>query len=316
MARHLLPNFCYRQRKPVAGGKCHASFFIGYRFGGEQKKFKLGDASVISADEARRHALAHLGDLTKGIDPQAAKDAARIEAAKITFAEAVTQYLAAKATDVRANSLRTMRLYLTGSTYFATLNGKAIDRVTVADIQSRLDQISTDISAASAGQARASLNSFFEWALCRSFGCKDNPVERTEKPKADVERERVLSDDELKTIWNACDDSDYGRIVKLLILTGCRREEIGAMRWSEINLDAGTFTLPVERSKNHRAHTLPSPARVGHIHGRGRIEKLATLASLSPGCLCRPPPDGAQPGPIFPAEPGRSLSSPLLSLLW
>ena len=45
---------------------------------------------------------------------------------------------------------------------------------------------------------------------------------------------RVLSDAELVAIWKACPDSDYGRIVKLLILTGQRREEIGGLKHSEI----------------------------------------------------------------------------------
>ena len=60
---------------------------------------------------------------------------------------------------------------------------------------------------------------------------------KTEVRKAEAEKVRALSSDELRTVWNACDDSDYGRIVRLLILTGCRREEIGGLRWSEINLE-------------------------------------------------------------------------------
>jgi integrase len=67
----------------------------------------------------------------------------------------------------------------------------------------------------------------------------------------------VLADEELAAIWNACGNDDYGRIVRLLILTGCRRAEIGDMAWSEIDLEAATFTVPARRSKNGRAHTLP-----------------------------------------------------------
>jgi hypothetical protein len=223
----MLPNFCYRQRKPDADGVCHASFFVGYRFGNEQKKYKLADASTINADQARKLALVTLGKIAAGIDPQAAKEAERAEAAKLTFAQAVEQYLAARGPEIRSSSLRTMQLYLTGAAYFASLHRKAIDSVSGADIQSRLDRISTEISAASAGQARACLSSFFVWAMFRDFGCKENPVLRTQAPKAETEKVRALSDDEICQVWNACDDSDYGKIVKLLILTGCRREEMG-----------------------------------------------------------------------------------------
>ncbi len=72
----------------------------------------------------------------------------------------------------------------------------------------------------------------------------------------------MLTDHELGAIWRACQDDDFGRIVKLLILTGCRREEIGGLKWSEIDLDTGIMTIPGERTKNHRplALTLPPMA--------------------------------------------------------
>jgi integrase len=72
-------------------------------------------------------------------------------------------------------------------------------------------------------------------------------------------RDRVLNDGEIRAIWNACDDDDAGRIVRLLLLTGCRREEIGALRWSEIDLDTGLMTIPGTRTKNHRTLELILP---------------------------------------------------------
>jgi integrase len=68
-----------------------------------------------------------------------------------------------------------------------------------------------------------------------------------------------LTDQELVAVWNACAADDYGRIVKLLILTGCRREEIGGLRWDEIDFDTGVMTIPGERTKNHRALALTLP---------------------------------------------------------
>jgi integrase len=251
-----LPNFCYRQRKPDADGNCHASFFVGYRFAGEQKKFKLGDANTINADQARKLALVVLGKIAAGIDPQAAKAAQRIEAAKLTFAEAVEQYLTMKAADIRPASLRTMTLYLSGTKYFPTLHRKPLDAIDRADIAPHLDRINSQSGAPSASRARAHLSSFFAWSLRRGY-CGENPVIQTEEPKAAEERTRALSGDEIRTVWNACDDSDYGRIVRLLILTGCRREEIGGLRWDEIDMDKATITLPAERCKNGREHVIP-----------------------------------------------------------
>ena len=61
----------------------------------------------------------------------------------------------------------------------------------------------------------------------------------------------------MATVWKDAPDSDYGRIVRLLMLTGCRRDEIGSLRWSEIDVEAKAITLPGSRTKNGRAHVVP-----------------------------------------------------------
>jgi integrase len=102
----------------------------------------------------------------------------------------------------------------------------------------------------------------FSWAVKEGL-CDSNPVVATNDPAEGIRpRERILSDHELAVVWNACLDDDFGRIIKLLILTGCRREEIGALKWHELDLDAGTMTIPGTRTKNHRtlALTLPQAA--------------------------------------------------------
>jgi integrase len=265
--------FIYQQRK-AADGSMLKSFVLRYRFAGRNRKIKIGDASELNVNQARKLAAKYRMQMLSGTDPQAVKAAERVEALKPTFAEAAAQYLTTKSQEVRPASLRTMRLYLTSVKYFSTLHRKPIDSVRGSDIQSRLDSIASEISAASAGQARACLNSFFAWALRREFGCEENPVLKTEPPKVEEERHRALSDDELKRVWLACDDSDYGKIIRLLILTGCRREEVGCARWSWIDLDAGTITLPPEvtdgrgefkGTKNEREHTLPLPAMATEI---------------------------------------------------
>jgi integrase len=264
--------FIVQQRK-AADGSMLKSFAFRYRFGARDPKIKIGDVSELSVDQARKIAAKHRVQVLSGIDPQAVRKAERAEAMKPTYASAVEQYLQAKAAEVRPATLRTMKLYLTGAKYFAGFNRKAIDSVSGSDIQSRLDQISTEVSAASARQAWACLNGFYVWAVRRPFGCEKNPVLNTKPPKAEKERHRALSAEELRTVWTACGDDDYGRIVRLLILTGCRREEIGGLRWSEIDLDKATLTIPAPRSKNHREHTLPLPAMVMEIiEGIGRRE--------------------------------------------
>jgi integrase len=68
-----------------------------------------------------------------------------------------------------------------------------------------------------------------------------------------------LNDDEIRTVWHACRDDDFGRLVRLLLLTGCRREELAGLLWSEINLDTGVLTISGTRTKNHRTLELMLP---------------------------------------------------------
>src|SRR5262249_14189725 len=105
-------------------------------------------------------------------------------------------------------------------------------------------------------EVRGALSGFYSWAMQMGLA-EANPIIGTKRPKTNEPRERVLDDSELAAIWRACSDDDYGRIIRLLILTGSRRAEIGDMRWSEINPEKGTWTLPAERSKNGKQLTLP-----------------------------------------------------------
>jgi integrase len=94
-------------------------------------------------------------------------------------------------------------------------------------------------------------------ALCQS---ESNPVTATHDPGDGMQsRDRVLSDRELALVWRESGDGSFGKIVKLLVLTGARREEIGALRWSEVDLETGVMTVPGTRTKNHRTLILTLP---------------------------------------------------------
>ena len=98
----------------------------------------------------------------------------------------------------------------------------------------------------------------FAWAIGeRTKHLKANPVNGTAKVEEGETRDRVLNDKELVAIWNAAPKNGYGRIVRLLMLTGQRREEIGGLRWSEINTEKKQIELQAERTKNSRPHDVP-----------------------------------------------------------
>jgi integrase len=207
----------------------------------------LGSAAVLGADQARVMAKKALGRVANGDDPQADKQHRRGKDRQ-TFKTTVADYLAIKQREVRGRTLAEKSRYLTDKRYFGPLHGLALDQITRADIASRLNRITVESSSIVAALARARLSALFAWALTQGL-TEANPVVGTLAPKGGKPRERVLDNSELAQVWRACGDDDYGRCVRLLILTGCRRQEIGGMCWSEIDIERGTWTLPAARAK-------------------------------------------------------------------
>ena len=114
----------------------------------------------------------------------------------------------------------------------------------------------------------------FAWAIGEGL-IDSNPVIGTNKAAEEKSRERVLDDTELANIWAACRDDDYGRIVRLLLLSGQRRDEVGSMKWSEVDLDGATWTLPGDRTKNGRVHVVPlAPAVIDILKSAKEAPRL------------------------------------------
>jgi integrase len=248
-----MPGFGYRLRLG-SGGKVMRSWIVQYRRAGATRRILLGSAAVLGAEAARAAAKKVLAKVALGDDPQADKRARR-DKDRLSFRSVTDEYLALKAREVRPKTLREITRYLTGPA-FKPLHGMPVDKVSRKDVASRLIAIIREHGPIVAAKARAALSTLFMWAMQTGL-IEHNPVIGTIQPREGKPRERVLSDDELAAIWRACKDDDYGRIVRLLILLGARRQEIGGLLWSELDLDNGRWLLSAQRSKNGRAHTLP-----------------------------------------------------------
>lgn len=99
------------------------------------------------------------------------------------------------------------------------------------------------------------LSRLFNWLRATR---KNNPCRGAERPATPKARERVLSDDEVRWFWKACDQigQPFGHLFHLLLVTGQRRQEVGAMNVSELSKDRTAWVLPPERTKNKRTHTV------------------------------------------------------------
>ena len=121
------------------------------------------------------------------------------------------------------------------------------------------DEIASKSGAMSANRAHTALAGFFKWAIKNGYVTGAKPT-RDIDPLRERSRSRVLTEAELVVIWQACEDDDFGKIVRLLMLTGCRREEIGGLLWAEFfsaKGPHGQIELPEHRVKNKRPHIVP-----------------------------------------------------------
>jgi hypothetical protein len=250
-----VPGFGLRIR--VGGSR---NWVFQYRVGAKQRRISLGAASAISAQDARARASKLHARVKLGQDPGGEKIENRIRAVE-TFGTVLKPYLMHKKAALKLRTYQeTERHLLAHAKRLHELQITAVDRRGVAAL---LTELAANSGPALANSVRASLSSFFTW-LMREGLADSNPVTGTNKAITKGARDRVLTDDELRSIWNALSTTSYGDIVRLLALTGQRRDEIGSLRWSEVDLDKAVIALPAERTKNSKPHDVPlSPEVLG-----------------------------------------------------
>ena len=134
--------------------------------------------------------------------------------------------------------------------------GRMIATIGRRDALDLIDGIADRGAVTLARRAHAHLHRLFKWSVGRGI-IEINPMADLPKPGKVVARDRVLSNAELMLIWRAAANIEwpFGPLFRLLILTGARKMEIGALRWSEI--DGDTIRLEGERTKNSEKFTIP-----------------------------------------------------------
>jgi integrase len=235
------------------------TFLIQYRIGAQQRRESLGDVRRTQLEDARRAARQRFARVELGHDPAAERAGARAKATatRLTLGVVSERYLDARKTRMRPATYRAAEKYF--HTHWEPLRQHPIESIKRAEIAACLQVMCQSRGRTAAARARANLSALFSWSMREGF-LEFNPVLLTNDPGRDVAaRNRLLAETELATIWRACQDDDFGRIVRLLMLLGCRRCEIGSLGWRELDLDRGIMTIAAARTKNGRALVLPLP---------------------------------------------------------
>ena len=135
--------------------------------------------------------------------------------------------------------------------------GRQITDISRADIRDCIDSIMQRGAIAMAARAFRVIRAMFNWCVGRGL-IETSPCVGLVPPPTGRPRERFLSDDELAAVLRTAMaiPGHYGAIVMMLALTGQRRSEVANMRWEELDLEKGIWTLPAKRTKARRSHAV------------------------------------------------------------
>jgi integrase len=234
-----------------------------YRIGSKQRSVILGSATAVPLAVARKNASGLAARIRLGEDPALDRDNARLEADN-TFGVLAQQYLETRKAEWRPVTYTEIKRHLTK--YAKSLHRVPIAAISQRNIANLLNAIAKDAGDVTANRVRGSLCALFGWAMREGIRLPEGNVAALTNKREEKSRDRVLSNNELRTIWSACLDDDYGAILKLLTLTGQRAGEIAELRWDEVGDEQ--IWLPANRTKNGRAHTIPLTEPVKMILSR------------------------------------------------
>jgi integrase len=240
----------------------------------QTRRIALGDVSAVSLDAARQAARQHAARVTQGSNPSVER---KVKQSAHSVMYVVDKYLDHARTRQRPRSFSETERHL--RKHAASLHHDRADSIRRSDIAALLDRISRDSGLFAANRVRASLSAMWSWGMRAGFIESDiNPVTYTLRHKESA-RARKLGDDELRAIWAAsAGEGDYARILRLCLLTGCRRDEIGGLLWDEVL--PGRLLIGPARMKGGEQHELPllpaiqealpprQPGEIGAVFGR------------------------------------------------
>lgn len=251
-----LPGFALRVS--CGGGK---TWVFAYRHNKRMRWMVLGTYPSMSLADARAAAHTARGAAQRGEDPATDRKAQQqAQAANgVRFADLADLYLRRHAMEHKRTWKQDDRVIK--HDLLPAWGSRGIADITRADVVMLLDQVFDRGAKVMANRVLTLVSGIFAFAIHRGM-IDENPAAKVARPGKEDPRERVLTDDEVRRIWTVLDTRDeeldrFVPIIRLGLLTGQREGEIMGMRWSELDLEHGWWTIPGERTKNGLIHRVP-----------------------------------------------------------
>lgn len=258
---------------------------------GRRARMKLGRFPEIGLANAREKAREARGEIGEGVDPLVERRAA---VASQTVADLIDNYVTRRATTKRTGNEIARRLRKNVTAIIGDVKLTELHR---RDLTRCIDAVKDRGAHIEANRLFEDVRAMVRWA--RGRGDLDvNLVEGMAKPSEATVRDRVLTADELRTMWAALAGADMRegtrRVIRLCAILGQRVGEISGMRREELDLEAKLWTIPGERVKNKRDHAVPlSDMAVAVIRDQiADVEALDKRKGREPSCFVFPGPGG------------------------
>lgn len=223
-----------------------------YRHRARLRRMTLGSAGVLGLATARERARDLLRDASNGEDPATAKQLGRKAETIGDLAELYIEMWAKP----RKRSWKADDGLLRNKVLPAWRHRAIVD-IARRDVRDLVDDVAQTAPIV-ANRVAALLSKLFAFALDRDL-VEHSPAVRIPRPGHEQARDRVLTEDEIRAFWRACDGLDPAMraFYRLRLLTAQRGGEVAAMRWQDLDLVGGWWTIPAAGSKNKLAHRVP-----------------------------------------------------------
>jgi integrase len=269
------------------------TFSVMYRIGGRRRRFTLGSYPVLKLADANEMARDALELVRNGIDPVEEKK--RREEAEVerrlegfTFEMLAKQFLEEHVSKLRSEYevTRSFDEYLIPE--FGKAKARELKRTV---IRGYLDNMART-RPVMANRCLAYMRKMYNWALSKDL-VEFNPCAGIPRPGKEQQRDRVLSEDEIKVIWKALakEKPIMAATFRLRLLTAQRGGEVHSMRWKDI--DGEWWTIPAEFAKNNLSHRVPLSPKALSV-----LEEVRQITSKQDKKAKRERSDWVFPNPI------------------
>ena len=231
------------------------SWAVRYRMHGKPSKYTIGKYPNISLADARSKATDVLQSVEDGFNPSKSRKALvrSNNLSSSACSKALNEYKRMHLDTLRSGDKAHRFLEVA---LVEMLGDPRLSSVSRLNIQNVIDELNSSGRGVTANRVLTHCKTFFDWCVAREH-CEVSPTVGIKKPFKEQPKDRVLTDDEIKLFWNACDKvyATYGKLGKLLLLTGQRLGEVSQMTYELV--EDGIWKIPKGITKNGRAHSVP-----------------------------------------------------------